>query len=205
MPSDVTQGNHVSTVETTGHIKSTTAGADQCSHYYSAYLWIALAAIKKGGSDWIAASMTEGKREAWKDLVPFFEHGNLADGESCLFAKRQLAVKVLNAMAMAAQTWSPAEEPRVRFAYACAIDDSGCEGALAHPDWAGLPSMKELLSEALDDAVARHEVGSIYQRMRDQKIIDFDHYEDVGRRREYSACRFPAYVAEHYRSMAGAP
>ena len=103
-----------------------------------------------------------------------------------LNAKRQLAAEVLNAMAMAAQTWSPGEEPRVRFAYACALDESGCVGALAHLDWAGLRSMKECSARLWTTqlrATRSARSTSVYAIRRSSTSI--------GLRRDYSACRIP--------------
>lgn len=198
---DVTKDQHGFAIEETGFIGPPTKGTLHQSKYYSAYLWIALCIIKPEEAHREAAWPALGKREAWKSLVPFFEHGNLADPETCQFGKRQLAAKVLSAIIRMVRDWDKDEPPRLRFAYACAIDDTGCSKPLAYPKWTGSMTIRALLELALDEGVAAHGETSIYGRIRNEKIIDFDHYGERGDNREYSACMFPAHVAEHYRSM----
>jgi hypothetical protein len=174
------------------------------SKYYSAYLWMAFGLITRDGDNWRTARVVDGvpAKDAWRNLVPFFEHGNLADPESCAFGKKQLAAKVLNAIVGVARDWGPGREDSVKFAYACAIDDSGCSHPIAHKDWTGSASLRDLLQQALDDAAEIHGVGSIYDIIKTKGIIDFEHYTPADGRHEYSACQLPTYVARHYESMA---
>lgn len=198
---DVTQDRHGFAIEETGFIGPPTKGTRHRSKYYSAYLWLALCVLQPDSEQGESTRARQGKREAWKDLVPFFEHGNLADPETCLFGKRQLAAKVLSAIVRMMRDWDPDKPPRLRFAYACAIDDTGCAKPLAYPKWTGSETIRGLLEQALNEAAAAHGENSIYRRIREEKIIDFDHYREHGDYREYSACMFPAHVADHYRSM----
>jgi hypothetical protein len=99
--------------------------------YYSAYLWVAFVIC---GSD--------GKPlhdDRWRNLLTFFEHGNIAEPSTCRTLKHQLAAKV----------WSSLEsildqEQDITLHYGCAIDDSGCEQPIAVPTPGG-QAIKDIL------------------------------------------------------------
>ncbi|WEK47235.1 MAG: hypothetical protein P0Y56_02830 [Candidatus Andeanibacterium colombiense] len=168
------------------------------SRYYSAYLWAALVVLvdtPAGPQPLSRARGAEG--EPWKDLIPFFEHGNLADPESCLFAKRQLAAKVVAGLASAVAEWAGEEVP-VRFAFACAIDEAGCGHDLAFPDWSGHHRMRDLIREALGEKAVTDPAA---RRIAEENLLDFEHFSGAPGRHDFSACRFPGIVGQHYASM----
>jgi hypothetical protein len=166
---------------------------DYQSKYYSAYLWIAF--VKLGPDGKMPARSGKDGLQIWKNFVPFFEHGNLADPETCLFAKKQLATKAVNALANAVREWPNGSPPR--FAYACAIDDSGCCQKLAFPDWAAAPTVRELMEAIIDAGVTAND--PLFVPLRAQLTFD---YFDAMPERPYAACDLPVHVAEHYRVMA---
>ena len=168
------------------------------SRYYSAYLWVGFVLLARDGDDWQPLSRVGGGApQPWKDFIPFFEHGNLADPESCAFAKRQLATKAVAAFARLVREWPAAAAHR--FAFACAIDESGCGYELAFPEWGGGPDMRALVKEVLD---AGADAGdATLQRLRQERIVVFDHFDGRPGRHDYAACCLPAHVAAHYASF----
>ena len=142
-------------------------------------------------------STRPGEAEPWKDLIPFFEHGNLADPESCLFAKRQLAAKVIAGLCSAVEQWAGQPAP-VRFGFACAIDEAGCGHELAFPAWSGHYRMRALIGDALRERAA-HDPAA--RRILDEDLLDFRHFNGAPGRHDYSACRLPGVVGKHYASM----
>jgi hypothetical protein len=171
------------------------------SRYYSAYLWVAFVMLCHDGRDWRPVSDDGRATEPWKDLIPFFEHGNLADPETCFFSKQQLVAKALSGIAAIVRDWSHGAVP-LRFAYACAIDDSGCGRPLAFPDWAGGDTVRQMLQVALTKkAAAGGEESALFARLASEKIVLFDHYTAADGDHAYSACHLPIYIDRHYRSM----
>jgi hypothetical protein len=89
--------------------------------YYSAYLWIIFVVLDAAGKPVFPRHDTADLGETWRGLLPFFEHGNIADGMAYDFLKHQLARK-----AMAALQRLVGQTSGWRFGYACAFDDPGC-------------------------------------------------------------------------------
>ena len=165
------------------------------SRYYSAYLWVGFVLLGRSGDAWRPLSETQGKAEQrWKNFVPFFEHGNLADRESCAFGKRQLAAKTIAAFSRLVEGASGGFAHR--FAFACAIDEPGCGYALAYPEWGGGPSMRELLKQVLQQGVEHGDPNC--RRLRDEGILQFDYFDGRPGHHDYAACELPSLVAAHY-------
>jgi len=166
------------------------------SRYYSAYLWVGFVLLGKAGADWRPVSTLDGgEPQPWRDFIPFFEHGNLADPETCAFAKRQLAAKTVAAFARLVERY-PKGEFSHRFAFACAIDESGCGYPLAYPEWGGGTSMRELLKQALQASADGGDPGC--RRLLEETILQFDHFDGRPGHHDYAACTLPAHVAAHY-------
>ncbi|BAK65066.1 hypothetical protein SLG_03910 [Sphingobium sp. SYK-6] len=177
-----------------GHIVMDTGAYP--SRYYSAYLWAAVVVLMRGPDGRLTplTSLQPGPAQPWKDFIPFFEHGNLADPESCLFGKRQLALKVVSGLAAAVRQWGTDREP-LTFAFACAIDEAGCGHRLAYPDWSGHFTMRTLIAEALDSLA---ESDAAARRLRDDKLLRFDYFNGQPGGHDFSACGFPGIVSAHY-------
>lgn len=171
------------------------------SRYYSAYLWVGFVLLGRAGDGWRPLSEATGKpSQRWKDFVPFFEHGNLADRESCAFGKRQLAAKTIAAFSRLVEG-VPAGAFAHRFAFACAIDEPGCGYALAYPEWSGGPGMRELLKDALRLGAERGDAGC--RRLVEEGILRFDHFDGRPGHHDYAACQLPSLVAAHYETFGG--
>jgi hypothetical protein len=168
------------------------------SRYYSAYLWAAIVVLLPTERGLIPLSRARSDRpEPWKDFIPFFEHGNLADSESCLFGKQQLATKVVTGLAVALREWGNSRDP-LHFAFASAIDEAGCGHSLAYPDWSGHMTMRQLIAQALETLAP---TDPTIRRLRDEKLLDMDYFRGAPGHHDFSACGFPAIVASHYDRM----
>ncbi len=170
------------------------------SRYYSAYLWVGFVLLRERDGVWMPLSRHRGevgRVELWQDFVPFFEHGNLADAETCVFGKRQLASKAIAGIAGLMRDWEGA--PSLRFAFACAIDECGCQGSShAHPQWRGAETMRALLCDAIEAGAGS---DPIYARMRDDSIVVFDHFDEAPEGNDYAACQLPGHIRGHYKHM----
>ncbi len=120
---------------------------EDASNYYSAYLWIMFVvhvrsadAVKGDGA---AATLSSDK--PWKNLLPFFEHVNIADASTFETLKEALVAKVRKALAGILR-----ENPEIEIHYACAFDDSNCGHALLFPPQGN--SVVTLLRYAADTA-----------------------------------------------------
>lgn len=93
---------------------------DPGSQYYSAYLWIMFVVCKSDGTP-----LHAGEKQEWRNLLPFFEHGNIADATTMQTLKEGLAIKALNALKEVLSR--PSDRARgLIIRYACAFDHSNC-------------------------------------------------------------------------------
>ncbi len=135
--------------------------------YYSAYVWLLLVLCDGDGSP------LRGGAEPWHDMLPMFEHGNIADEGSYALLKRQLARKA----AQFARDLS-LSHPGLRLAYACALDDPG-------PDHPG-----------------KIHYATSSPSIREQLCIELSSQTDLVSFREletYCACHLPDLIASFYR------
>lgn len=183
------------------------------SRYYSAYLWVGFVLLGEEKVEHKDADLQPSSPKLkplswlnpqhdsrpWQDFIPFFEHGNLADAESCLFAKQQLASKAVAALASLVRRWEPGQVP-VRFAFACAIDECGCGRELAYPSWNGGATMRQLVRTALRQGAEKWQ-DKAYQRLLDEAIVRLDYFNGDTDGHPYSACSLPGHIGKHYDTM----
>jgi hypothetical protein len=125
------------------------------------------------------------QRERWRNLMPFFEHGNIADEQTLVTLKKQLATKALSSIASVLD-----EIPDIKLRYACAIDDSMCGSSLKCPPRPG-QSMRELLEETLKgDCFRSHESLS-------RLVIS----PQVWVNGDYSSCHLPDILSDYFRAI----
>ena len=95
--------------------------------YYSAYMWVIFVLCDDSSAvadDWRELTPRERPDEAnWRNVLPFFEHGNIADSSTLDFLGDVLVAKIVNAV-----NGLLALQPSLRLRYACAFDDPMCEG-----------------------------------------------------------------------------
>lgn len=178
---------------------------DSRSMYYSSYFWVMFVLLKQNprtGAWYPLHPDPEnpmGTCEPWRDTIPFFEHGNMADPETCAFAKHQLAEKALAGLGQFVDGWTPGEFP-LRFAYASAIDDPNCGTGLAYPRLAGGDSIRKIVETRLAAAVADAPASAI-ARLKSEALILFDYYDGGTDRHPHSGCAQPLHVQHHYRKL----
>ncbi len=119
-------------------------GGDALS-YYSAYLWVMFVLCTGNETDkeqWLELTRSKSTGEdGWRNLLPFFEHGNIADASTLNFLSAALVAKTVKAVQMLL-----VKESTLRLRYACAFDDPMCEGARVPRKQEQY--MRELLREA---------------------------------------------------------
>lgn len=170
------------------------------SKYYSAYLWIAFVMMEERDGVFTPFSERSGKSRPWTDLIPFFEHGNLADPESCAYGKAQLAAKVADALASVVKRLP--EGTTTRFVFACSIDDPGCDAG-AQPlfnGWQGGSLIRDMVRDRIEQEADRGRED--YVALRDSGLVLLDPSGSAWQAaRGYSACSLPSHVAAHYATM----
>jgi hypothetical protein len=162
--------------ETREHDRTRTA-----PRYYTAYVWVMFRICDKAGNPLLPPGK-DARLAEWPNLLPFFEHANIADRTAYEAAKRQLAMKVLPTLKRIVEEAKTSDEKiDVHFKYACAIDDAMChEGTLAFP--IGGDRIRDLLKQALSDDVT---------------YVDLDHKPD----RNFSACHLPEIIGRFCDAM----
>jgi len=178
------------------------------SRYYSAYLWVMFIVLRNSDGVWRPLygprerpqqHAIAGSEEAWKASIPFFEHANLADSESCAYGKRQLAAKALAGLSeLVAQI--PEGNCDLRFAYACAVDHSNCGHPPAFPGLSGDSTLMELMETRLSEVKGDCE-DPLENLLRDcdgKKMVDFRFFQDADLKHPHSACHMPSHIRKHY-------
>lgn len=177
------------------------------SHYYSAYLWIMFVVMRRDEKgEWVPLVPDtdfnpQRSHLPWNGTIPYFEHGNIADPESCAYAKQVLADKVIGAMVQLVQPWEPGTFP-LAFAYCAAIDESHCGHnweELLFSSLAGGKTIRQRIQERLENLPE----GSLLNRLVDEGIMLFDHYGEGPYRHPHSACSLPFDVAQYYSAILG--
>ncbi|HXC56145.1 MAG TPA: hypothetical protein VNU97_12680 [Rhizomicrobium sp.] len=179
-------------------IKALSGGPNEAATYYSAYLWVLfiITDVASGRAIHLKGSMAspeDDRKQAWRSILPFFEHGNIADGETYAFLKRQLADKAASALNRIVEEyekeWRKGDFP-LKFTYACAIDDSGCGIGKAYGEPAGDIKLRTHIAEALKQ----------YPALCDNAVVDFETYDPVRHptNHPYSSCSLPGLLSKYY-------
>lgn len=149
-------------------------------YYYSAYLWVIFVICDSKGKPLHAG------RDRWRDLLTFFEHGNIAESSTCLALKHQLATKVMPTLELIL-----GREPDITLHYACAIDDSGCGVPIVEQ-----PQSGESIKEILFDHGRRLPLTRRERMMRRICATPPDGEGDT-----YAACRLSEIVDDYLRTL----
>ena len=199
-------------------IRSDIKGGER-SLYYSGYLWVMFVVMAEDGDRFLPLHPEDRRNDGrenplksrlpWKDSIPFFEHGNFADAETCMFGKEQLVQKALTGLVALVEQNGKDGFP-LQFAYSCAIDDPNCrwcdaegkapKGAkryeqLAFPALAGGRQIVEIMEDRLTEEMKNpeSEIGKLVSEGR----VTFKRFSSEKGGHPHSACNLPAHVDHH--------
>ncbi len=155
-----------------------------CATYYSAYLWVIFVICTNEGQPIYP-------EQKWLELLPFFEHGNIADESTYLLLKKQLVFKALSTIQ---EISGVLKNQNLKLHYACAIDDSNCGNNLLYP-----PLKNESIIFLIEDKLK----CSHFKKLNDSERLVFKK-ENVGNKikTNYSACHLPEILEDYYSSLS---
>lgn len=127
------------------------------TNYYSAYLWVLfgitnrenLEAFKKTILDSSNPKINQKNsndskiKTIWRDMLPFFEHVNIADQYSYSKQKKIFACQVLESLKVIYLDLPIEKRDEIKFVYFCALDDCNCSS--------GILASKALRQESIKD------------------------------------------------------
>jgi hypothetical protein len=185
---------------------------DEPSGYYSAYLWIMFLIHDQDGKPFFDRK--------WKNLLAFFEHGNIADATTYHTLKEQLVTKALSTLSKVLTETkvfplSPSNKKQrvLHISYACALDDSHCG-----PDHSILFPPCELGRENASGSVRyedtaiigilRRQIEALPEGPQREVLLERLTIPEAGKPRPaeenpYSSCHLPEIVEEFYADLGG--
>ena len=178
--------------------RDVTSNTEKSSKYYSAYIWIMFSIETMDGKPFFP--------ERWKNLLVYFEHGNIAEATTFQTLKESLVTKACSSIAEILNRGS--DRDRVRIRYACSLDDPFCcpesemvfppeKGILAN---AGARNKETRLVEIMADLVSRHPEAVL----RSERLI-LPTSARPENHNDYSSCGLPEIVEEFYRDLRSPP
>ena len=181
------------------------AEVSQASGYYSAYLWVMFLIKDAQGRCFHA--------EPWKNLLVFFEHGNIADPTTYHILKEQLVTKTCATLtkvlseAPADGNEGAANGAPLRLVYACSFDNSNCgEGdkALFRPDPLGRRNGSGGVT--FEDVTILSMLRRSIDSLPDGHVLKSDHLllpiaSGLAEANPYSSCHLPEIVEQFYADL----
>jgi len=175
-----------------------TSNTEKSSKYYSAYIWIMFSIETMDGKPFFP--------ERWKNLLVYFEHGNIAEATTFQTLKESLVTKACSSIAEILNRSS--DRDRVRIRYACSLDDPFCcpESGMVFPpekgilEGAGARRKETRLVEIMADLISRHPEAVL----RSERLL-LPTSARPANHNEYSSCGLPEIVEEFYRDLRSPP
>jgi len=184
------------------HSKNETANG-----YYSAYLW-SMFIICHASGDGMPQPMEfhngpdkDGTHpRPWLSMLPFFEHGNIADPDTYRSMKQQLAGKILSAIARLIKDCGEAGA-YLRFCYACAIDDPGCnhQSDPGPPRSFGDSNAASGVGHTLRQTIQGMLAEAQFSDIQDKVVFSPDWQKNFAS--QFSACHLPTVVRKYYEHL----
>ena len=143
--------------------------------YYSAYIWVCFVLCDVAGSPLH-------RDEPWRNMVTFFEHGNLAEDYTYDALKAHLITK----SCLSIERMLDAEKD-ISLRYGCAIDDCGCGAPIEWPPPPG---------EAIEELIRKEER---LIKLRDAGRLSME--SPKGSHGVYSACGLPLLLDRYLDSL----
>jgi hypothetical protein len=146
------------------------------SNYYSAYIWLMFVLENENGEPLYGTAR-------WKNLLPFFEHGNIADATTMNTLKQCLAMKACSALREILNRGDP-----ITIRYACAFDDAN------HTHKGLFEPPPRSIYDLLKDAVRADPVlAAAYDDETGRLRLPRGHKDNP-----FAACHLPQIVREFY-------
>jgi hypothetical protein len=190
--------------------KNETAPGCPGSQYYSAYIWVMFVICDRNG-----APIHGGKQERWRNLLPFFEHGNIADASTMQSLKENLAAKTVSALKEILTRPGDCERG-ICIRYACALDDSNCSDTVGvlFPHGKSQSSTGDGQPPILSGRIKRRptRIVSLLQEMAnwdsilnraimDGRLLLPGQNTKCELRDDYSSCRLPEVIDGFFRAV----
>jgi GNAT superfamily N-acetyltransferase len=151
------------------------------AQYYSAYLWVIFVMCDAETGEPL------NPENKWRDLIPFFVHGNIADREAYDFHSTALARGVLEGCLHLLQG-----EPSLALRFVCAIDETACGYEMLYSMPTEMTVRQKMVNYA-KEAEATCENAAALQRL----MLDYNP-EEPFKDGDYSACALPGIVNAYY-------
>ena len=165
------------------------------SPYYSAYLWIMFVIVDRqtGNPFYGGHAGDDGPREKWKNLLAYFEHGNIAEASTYQALKENLVAKVCASLAGILERES--DRDRIAIGYVCAFDDSNCGGGAR----AVLAPTHGRLVDILQERIAREASALAAAKLDGRLFLPALHAR--ARENAYGACHLPEIIESFYSEL----
>jgi hypothetical protein len=162
------------------------------SKYYSAYIWIMFCIERMDGKPFFPEAR-------WKNLLVYFEHGNIAEPTTFQTLKESLVTKACSSIAEILKR--SADQNRLRIRYVCALDDSFCcpdSGIMFQPqkgilEGSSVHKKETRLVEIMAEMVGRHPE----EVLRSGRLLMPSTARPEGPN-PYGSCMLPEIVDEFY-------
>lgn len=168
------------------------ASEDIENFYYSAYIWVMFVICKSDGTPLHAGDTDRNGRpeSRWRNLIPFFVHGNIADESTFIHHKKMLARQVCETIKDVLTT-----NPTVSLAFACAFDEPGCDGEVLWRSDGRSKSLRNLILGAIaEDQGLQAFVTDARLKMDPLSgYMPHDH--------AYASCLLPGVVLKYYQEL----
>jgi hypothetical protein len=156
------------------------------SAYYSAYIWVLFVICDSEGRplappEEFRPDRTRKPPSTWRNMLTFFEHGNIAEEYTYTVLKQQLANKARSSVELIL-----AADPTITVRYGCAIDDCGCGHPTAWPPPQG---------ESIREMLTRYRPGGGFAGFAASGRVILEPLNNKDKSHiPYSACRLPEMV-----------
>ena len=182
------------------------------SRMYSAYIWVIFAVCvkkpencrrkgeKKVFPDLIfpwdeseSEAETAREKQAWRGLIPFFQHGNIAEPTVYESIKKELAYKTLQALKEYLDPKVQLKEERIlEISFACAFDENG-DGSPSDPSTPALALQHGKTIRGYMDS----ELKTTYQGQDWTNRLHLDEHAVP----QITSCRMPEIVEQYFQSI----
>jgi GNAT superfamily N-acetyltransferase len=154
------------------------------AQYYSAYLWVIFVMCDAKTGEPL------NPENKWRDLIPFFVHGNIADRQAYDWHSSALARGVVEGCLHLL-----VGEPNLALRFVCAIDETACGYEMLYKVPTGMTVRNKMITFA-KEAEGTSESGAALQRL----ILDYNP-EKPFKDGDYSACALPGIVNAYYSEL----